>query len=69
MSRRDQRLEVEVGNFMKKYPRKKRLGRGPGDGLDDPNYGRPYNRSASRAIKRLDVREFDDILGVDEVDG
>jgi hypothetical protein len=54
MSRRQERLEGEIGVFMKQYGRQKHAGREPND--------RRYDHATEQAIKQMDPIELDALL-------
>lgn len=57
--RRRQRLEGEVGRFVRQYARKRRRGWDPND--------RTYNRSVEALVRRLDPEELDALMnGADD---
>lgn len=57
--RRRQRLEGEVGVFLKKYASKRRVGWDPND--------RQYNRSVEALVQRMSPEDLDELMnGGDE---
>ena len=59
MAKRRQRLQGELGAFVRQYGRKKNR--------NDPN-DRRYDRQTERLVKQMDPRELDDLLHGDSDD-
>lgn len=54
MSRRRERLEGQLGSFMRQYGRKKHPGHDPND--------RKYDRELAHLVKTMDPAELDELL-------
>jgi hypothetical protein len=54
MSQRRQRLQGELGAFMRQYGRRKHAGHDPND--------RGYDRELEQQMKHMDPRELDELL-------
>lgn len=60
MSKRRQRLQGELGAFVRQYGRKKHPGHDPND--------RGYDRQLEQQMKQMDPRDLDDLLDGDQDD-